>query len=124
MSACVSSQTNTRKLSALSAGGHGQRTCPRTGSRRSRGKVGERGQRRCPHRKGSGLPSWPSPLENASGRKAKKERNKMRQQAGHIVLHRKRWYVRYWERRIQNGALLRKRINHYLGPVNTRGKRV
>jgi len=44
----------------------------------------------------------------------------MRQQAGHIVLHRKRWYVRYWERRIQNGALLRKRINHGLGPVNTR----
>ncbi len=48
----------------------------------------------------------------------------MREQAGQIVRHRKRWYVRYWERRLQNGVLLRKRINHYLGPVETRGKRV
>jgi integrase len=48
----------------------------------------------------------------------------MRQQAGQIVRHRKRWYVRYWERRVENGALVRKRINHYLGPLATRGKRV
>jgi integrase len=47
----------------------------------------------------------------------------MRQQAGQIVRHRKRFYLRYWEHRIENGKLVRKRINHYLGPA-TGGKRI
>ncbi len=47
----------------------------------------------------------------------------MRGQSGQIVRHRRRFYLRYWERRVVNGALMRKRINHYLGPV-TRGKRI
>lgn len=47
----------------------------------------------------------------------------MRQQVGQIVRHRKRYYLRYWERRIENGVLVRKRINHYLGPA-TGGKRI
>src|ERR1039458_8065507 len=47
----------------------------------------------------------------------------MRQQAGQIMRHRRRYYVRYWQKRIVNGILVRKRVNHYLGPV-TRGKRI
>lgn len=48
----------------------------------------------------------------------------MREQAGQIVRHRKQWYVRYWERRVENGVLVRKRVSHSLGAVGTRGKRV
>jgi len=47
----------------------------------------------------------------------------MREQAGQIMRHRRRYYVRYWERRVVNGILVRKRVNHYLGPV-TPGKRI
>ena len=45
----------------------------------------------------------------------------MREQNGQIVRHRKRWYVRYWERRMQGGVLKRKRISHYIAAITTRG---
>lgn len=43
-------------------------------------------------------------------------------QNGTIVRISNRWFVRYWERRNVNGALVQKRVSHCLGPVTTRGK--
>lgn len=45
-----------------------------------------------------------------------------RKQAGQIVAIGPRWHVRYWEKRMINGVLERRRVTHLLGPVTTRGK--
>lgn len=44
-------------------------------------------------------------------------------QSGTIVRIGNRWYVRYWEKRNVGGAIERKRVTHFLGPITTRGKR-
>lgn len=46
----------------------------------------------------------------------------MRKQEGQIIRIGERWYIRYWERRVANGALERKRVTHELGPITTKGK--
>lgn len=47
----------------------------------------------------------------------------MRKQNGTIVQRYGRWYLRYWERRNEGGALVRKRASHCLGSLTTRGIR-
>jgi integrase len=45
-----------------------------------------------------------------------------RKQNGTIVAFSGRWYLRYYEPRLIDGVLVRKRVSHVLGPVTTRGK--
>jgi hypothetical protein len=47
----------------------------------------------------------------------------MRKQAGTIVQFSGRWYLRYWQRRNENGTLVRKRVSQCLGKVTTKGMR-
>ena len=44
-----------------------------------------------------------------------------REQNGTIIPRSGKWYVSYWERRIVNGAVERKRVTHFLGEKTTRG---
>lgn len=44
-------------------------------------------------------------------------------QNGLIVRIGSRWFVRYWESRNIDGAIVRKRVSHQLGPAMTRGKK-
>ncbi|PSH03259.1 MAG: hypothetical protein CXZ00_13080 [Acidobacteria bacterium] len=46
-----------------------------------------------------------------------------RQQAGTIFKARNFWYVRYFEDRVENGAVKHARVAKQIGPVTTRGKR-
>ena len=52
-----------------------------------------------------------------------KRRKPVRKQTGTIVQFSGRWYLRYWERRNENGTLVRKRASHCLGEVTTKGVR-
>jgi integrase len=45
-----------------------------------------------------------------------------KRQQGLIVKIGKFWFVRYWERRMVTGAVVRQRVSHKLGPVTTKGK--
>jgi integrase len=47
----------------------------------------------------------------------------MRKQNGSITQFNGKWYLRYWERRLVDGNLERKRATHYLGEVMTRGRK-
>ena len=50
-------------------------------------------------------------------------RRTVRKQSGTIVQFSGRWYLRYWDRRNENGALVRKRASRCLGDVTTKGVR-
>jgi integrase len=45
-----------------------------------------------------------------------------RKQSGTIVAFSGRWYVRYYQPKLIDGRLVRKRVSHLLGTVTTRGK--
>ncbi len=45
---------------------------------------------------------------------------KRRKQGGTITQFSGRWYLRYWEKRIEGGVLVRKRMSHLLGPAEGR----
>jgi integrase len=46
-----------------------------------------------------------------------------RKQAGTTVQFSGRWYLRYWERRVEGGVLVRKRMSHLLGPAEGRERK-
>jgi hypothetical protein len=57
--------------------------------------------------------------------KSKGENMKTRRriQAGTITQFSGRWYLRYWEKRVENGELKRKRMSHLLGPAEGRERK-
>jgi len=50
-------------------------------------------------------------------------KTRRRIQAGTITQFSGRWYLRYWERRVEKGELKRKRMSHLLGPAEGRERK-
>jgi len=50
-------------------------------------------------------------------------KQRRRTQNGTITQFSGRWYLRYWEKRVENGVLVRKRQSHLLGPVDGRERK-
>jgi integrase len=51
------------------------------------------------------------------------QRQRRRTQKGTIVHFSGRWYLRYWEKRVEGGELKRKRMSHLLGPADGRERK-
>jgi integrase len=51
------------------------------------------------------------------------KQQRRRKQAGTITHFSRRWYLRYWERRVEKGELKRKRMSHLLGPAEGRERK-
>lgn len=50
-------------------------------------------------------------------------KQRRRTQQGTIVQFSGRWYLRYYEKRVENGVLVRKRMSHLLGPAEGRERK-
>jgi integrase len=55
-------------------------------------------------------------------RKEKMQQRRRRKQKGSICQFSGKWYCRYYETRVEDGALVRKYLSHFLGPVEGREK--
>lgn len=51
------------------------------------------------------------------------KQQRRRKQAGTITQFSGRWYLRYWEKRVEHGELKRKRMSHLLGPAEGRERK-
>ncbi len=56
------------------------------------------------------------------GEKENMHKRRSREQRGSIAQFCGRWYLRYWESRVERGVLVRKRMSHLLGPAEGEAK--